>query len=95
MTEKRAKIISMVFIGFCIYFAVYHTFFDQSIVFALMAISGIFTFHFGFVNPKLLTSKSWKEYCEHSDSVTGWEKLSGTPLYFFLVFCSVLYIILV
>lgn len=95
VTEKRAKIIAIVFMGVCVYLAIYHTFFDQSILYSLMMISGYYTFQFGLENPKLLMSKSWKEFGERADVATGKEKLIGTPWYFAAVFFSVLYIILV
>jgi len=79
--------------GACVYLAIYHTFFDQNILYSLMMISGYYTFQFGLENPKLLMSKSWKEFGERADVATGKEKLIGTPWYFAAVFfpCSTLF----
>lgn len=95
MTEKRAKRISLVFMGVSVFMGLNYTFVEQDMIFALMSISGFFVFQFGLENPKLLMSKSWKEFGEEVDVATGKEKLAGTPLYFAAVFFSVLYIILV
>jgi hypothetical protein len=95
MTEKRAKIISIGFMCVSVFLGLHYTFVKQDIVLALVCISGYFTFQFGLENPKLLMSKSWKEFGEQADVATGKEKLAGTPLYFAAVFFSVLYIILV
>lgn len=85
----------MAFMGSSVFLACHYTFVKQDIVLALVCISGFFTFQFGLENPKLLMSKSWKEFGEHADNATGKNKLTGTPLYFAAVFVSVLYILLV
>lgn len=95
MTENRARNIVKFMMCIMVFMGLNYTFVEQNIIFALMSISGFFSFQFALEHPKLLTAKTWKEYCEHADSVESWDKLVGTPLYFFLVFCSVLYIILV
>jgi hypothetical protein len=85
----------MFFMGTSVLMGLNYTFLEQDIVFALMSISGFYTFRFGLENPKLLMSKSWKEFGERAGVATGKEKLAGTPWYCAAVFFSVLYIMLV
>ena len=95
MTEKKAKFLACILLAMSIFSFVNSVFFDQSIVFALTSIAGIFTFLFAFENPKLLLSTSWKEFGERADVATGKDKITGTPWYYATVLFAVLYILLV
>lgn len=77
----------------CAFLAVYNTFVDQDMFSALLVISSFFTFRFLLQNPKMMMSKSYKEFGEHADNANNLASFYGSPAYFASVFFCVLYIL--
>lgn len=93
MTEVWGTRILKFMMAVCAYMAINYTFFDQVLINALVSISSFFTFRFLLQNPKMMMSKSYKEFGEHADNANNLASFYGSPAYFASVFFCVLYII--
>lgn len=75
--------------------AIWHTFFDQKVMGALIGISSAFSMYFLLKNPKILMAKNFGEFGELYDASRDKKYLWGTPLCQLLILLAVLYILFV
>jgi len=92
------KIASRLLFGFwlvALIIAIWHTFFEQKIVGALIGISSAFTMYYLLRNPQLLMAKTFDEFGDLYDESRDKKYLWGYPGYQAVMLAAVLYIFLV
>ena len=95
MSPKLAFRLLLGFWLISITIAIWHTFFDQNLIGALIGISSAYTMYFLLKNHKLLMAKNFGEFGDLYDSSRDKKYLWGTPLSQLLIIIAVLYILIV
>ena len=95
MNQRLAFRITFGFWLLSIALAIWYTFVDQDLMFALVIIPSTFTMFFYLKNPRLLMAKSFDEFGELFDESRDKKYLWGCSTYHLLIVAAVMYIVLV
>ncbi len=95
MTPKFASRLLLGFLLVAITIAIWHTFFEQQVLGALIGISSAFTMYYLLRNPRLLLAKTYDEFGDLYDESRDKKYLWGYPGYQAVMIAAVLYIFFV